>query len=72
MMAELKFTKSFTQQESIPRVGINLVNRILKSNDPFIEINDLDVSNVDLYNQFRQWWSLGGTTESLTAHISLV
>ncbi len=42
-----------------------IVNRILKSNDPFIEINDLDISNVDLYNQFQQWWSLGGTTESL-------
>ncbi len=42
-----------------------IVNKILNSNNPFVDISDLEPANVDLCLQFRQWWSLGGTSDLL-------
>jgi len=42
-----------------------IIDHILNSNNPFVDISDLEPANVDLCLQFRQWWSLGGTSNLL-------
>lgn len=49
-----------------------VINRLLKSENPFVELSDLEPSNVDLCFQFRHWWSLGGTTKDLSFQINWI
>ncbi len=49
-----------------------IINQLLESKNPLTEISNLDPSNVDLCFQFRHWWSLGGTTESLNYQMNWI
>ena len=49
-----------------------VINKLNSSKNPFVEISDLEPSNVDLCFQYRQWWSLGGTTDALNFQINWI
>ncbi len=49
-----------------------IVERILQSDSVAIKVEDIDVANVDIYNQYLQWWSLGGTTEELNYRVNWI
>ena len=49
-----------------------IIERLIKLKNPFADISDIEPSNVDLCFQYRQWWSLGGTTKNLSFHTNWI
>ncbi len=49
-----------------------IVNQLLAKEDVCANISNLEPANVDLCLQFRQWWSLGGTSELLNYQVNWI